>query len=128
MAETTVAKASAAEPAVQAKGRTWRRPRYTVHEEAEHFTVVLEVPGASREGLDISLEQDLLTIVASRTQRTGEGWKTLHREIPTADFRLSLKLNVPVAEDSIAASLADGILTLTLPKADEVKPRRINVE
>lgn len=128
MAETMIDKTSAANSAASAKSRQWRRPRYTVREESEHFTVVLEVPGVTREGLDISLEQDLLTIEASRAQRTGEGWRTLHREIPTADFRLSLKLNIPVAEESIAASLADGILTLTLPKADEVKPRRIAVE
>ncbi len=128
MTESTMTKTPAGETAVQRNPQSWRRPHYSVREESEHFTVVLEVPGASRDGLDISLEKDVLTVLASRTHRTGEGWKTLRREIPTADFRLSLKLNVAVAADSISAALADGILTLTLPKADEVKPRRISVE
>lgn len=129
MSEAAIEKASVGGPAASAQAaRRWRRPRYAVREEAEHFTVTVEVPGVSRDGVDISLEQDLLTVTGRVAQHTGEGWKTLHREIPPADFSLSLRLNVPVAEDRIGASLEDGVLTLNLPKADEVKPRRIAIE
>ena len=52
----------------------------------------------------------------------------LRRELPSGDFRLNLRLNVAVDEAKIKATVVDGILDLTLPKADEVKPRKIKVD
>ena len=56
-----------------------------------------------------------------------EGWRPLRRELTTGDFRLSLRLNVPVNEAKIKASVENGVLDLSLPKADEVKPRKIKI-
>lgn len=111
----------------EAKARKWRRPNYDVTEEADRFEVTVSVPGVSKGGVDISVHEDTLTLTATRSISTPDAWRPLRRELPEGDYRLSLRLNVRINEDKIAAHVADGLLTLTLPKADEVKPRKIKV-
>ena len=106
----------------------WRRPQYEVREEQEAFTVRVRVPGVRRDGVDISVEGDLLHLTATRHDAAPEGWRPLRRELPRGNYKLQLRLNVPVNEDGITARVSHGILELTLPKADEIKPRRISVE
>lgn len=112
---------------VAAQARNWRRPQYDVTEQDDSFEVTVSVPGVNKEGVDISVHEDTLTVTASRHTVTPESWRPLRRELPEGDYRLSLRLNVRINEDKIAAQVVDGLLTLTLPKADEVKPRRIKV-
>lgn len=111
-----------------AKARTWRRPRYDVSENDDGFNVRVSLPGVKRDGLDISYEEDTLRITGTRTQRAPEGWRPLHRELPQGDYRLHLRLNVDVDAERIAARIEDGILDLSLPKAEAVKPRKIRVK
>jgi HSP20 family protein len=87
----------------------------------------VNLPGVSRDGVDISLKDGTLNIAGSREHGVPEGWRPLRRELPKGDYRLSLRLNVEVNESEISAKVEDGVLDLTLPKADEVKPRRIEV-
>ena len=115
--------------ATEAAERTaYRRPRYTVAESAEAFDLDVLVPGVDKAGVEVTLNDDVLVITARRTGATPEGWQPLRREIPSYDYRLSLRLNVPVNEAGIAATVADGVLRLRLPKAEEVKPRQIPVQ
>lgn len=118
-------------PAPQAEGqataRKWRRPHYDVAESEDAFNVQVTMPGVNRGGVEISVEQDLLSIVGTRAVQMPEGWRPLRRELPAGDFRLNLRLNVAINEAKIEARVEDGILNLTLPKADEVKPRKIKV-
>lgn len=107
--------------------RSWRRPGYEVNENAEAFNVRVLMPGVKREGLDISIEDETLSIVGTRLASLTEGWRPLRRELPDGDYRLNLRLNVPVNQDEIQARVEHGVLDLTLPKADEVKPRKIKV-
>jgi HSP20 family protein len=110
-----------------AKPRNWRRPHYDVSESNEAFNVSVTLPGVKREGVDISVEEDTLTIVGARSVEVPEGWRPLRREMPMGDYRLSLHLNVAIDEAKIGARVEDGILELTLPKAEAVKPRKIQV-
>ncbi|HAV12065.1 MAG TPA: Hsp20/alpha crystallin family protein [Opitutae bacterium] len=110
-----------------AKARNWRRPRYDVAENDDAFSVRVTLPGVNREGVDLSIEDETLTIVGTRSSQLPDGWRPLRRELPTGDYRLSLRLNVAIDEAKVSAKVADGILELTLPKADEVKPRKIQV-
>lgn len=119
-------KSKTTEATVQ-KPRSWQRPRYDVNESAEAFSVRVSMPGVNREGVDLSLEDDTLTVVGSRQSSVPETWRPLRRELPNGDYRLSLRLNVPVNEAEIKAQVQDGILLLSLPKADEVKARKIEV-
>lgn len=111
----------------QAQVRSWRRPRYDVVESGDAFSVCVTLPGVNRAGVDISIEDDTLTIVGTRSSPLPEGWRPLRRELSEGDYRLSMRLNVAINEAKISARVEDGVLELTLPKADEVKPRKIQV-
>jgi HSP20 family protein len=125
MSETTLETYKQDAPATQV--RNLRRPAYDVSEASEAFFIRVNLPGVKREGVDISIEDEVLNIVATRAQAVPEGWRPLNRELPRGDYRLDLRLNVPINESAIKARVEHGVLELTLPKADEVKPRKIEV-
>jgi HSP20 family protein len=112
-----------------AKSQTqnWRRPAYDVSENEDAFNVRVNLPGVSRDGVDISIEDETLSITGTRSGKAPEGWRPLRRELPVGDYRLELRLNVAVNEDKIKAKVENGVLDLTLPKADEIKPRKIKI-
>ncbi|MDQ8194222.1 Hsp20/alpha crystallin family protein [Coraliomargarita sp. SDUM461004] len=114
-------------PAKKATERNWQRPHYDVSENEDAFNVRVSLPGVNRDGVDISLEDDTLTVVGTRIQDVPEAWRPLRREIHEGDYRLCLRLNVSVNEANIQAKVENGILELSLPKADEVKPRKIQI-
>ncbi|WOO41810.1 Hsp20/alpha crystallin family protein [Rubellicoccus peritrichatus] len=108
--------------------KTYRRPAYNVNESEGAYTVEVFVPGVTKSGVEISLEDTTLSVVAKRpSQETPEGWKTLRREIASGDYRLQLEVNAPVNREGIAAKVEDGVLNITLPKAEEAKTRKIDV-
>lgn len=114
-------------PVQKQAARNWRRPAYDVSESADAFNVRVNLPGVKRDGVDISIEEETLSITGTRTVAAPEGWRPLRRELPEGDYRLNLRLNIPVNDEKIKARVEDGVLDLTLPKADEVKPRKIKV-
>ena len=109
------------------QSRSWRRPRYDVLESEDAFDVRVSIPGVERDGVDVSINGDNLSIVATRSEQQENSWRQLRRELPRGDFRLNLRLNVPIKENEIKAQVENGILNLQLPKADELKPRKIKV-
>lgn len=115
-------------PAKRSAAPVWRRPLYSVNEDAEAFHVRVDVPGVKKSGVDISVDQDILSLTAARKDAVPSEWRPLRRELPAGDYRLNLRLNVPVDESQISAKVTDGVLELTLPKAEEVKPRKIAVD
>ena len=110
------------------KAQQWRRPRYEVNENADAFEIKVSVPGVNREGVDISVDGECLNVTGKPLLHVPESWRPLRRELPQGDYRLKLRLNVPVNEEKIRAQVEDGILQLKLPKADAVKPRKIQVQ
>ncbi len=125
MSSTELDTVKNAEP--PAKPRAWRRPAYDVSENADAFNVRVLLPGVNRDGVDISIEDETLSITGTRAAAAPQGWRPLRRELPVGDYRLNLRLNVPVNEGKIKARVENGVLDLSLPKADEVKPRKIKV-
>jgi len=111
----------------QGERKFWRKPRYEIWEGDDSFFVDVYVPGVRKDAVDINREGGQLVITAERTPRAQEGWKPLSREIPQADYRLVLEVNVPVNEENISARLENGVLRVDLPKAEEFKPRKIKV-
>ncbi len=112
---------------VPASSKRWQRPRYDVRENDDAFSIRVSLPGVDRDKIDISIEEDTLTVTGQRDDVIPEGWRPLRREIAGGDFRLGLRLNVPVNESKIKAHVENGVLDLALPKADEVKPRKIKI-
>ena len=101
-----------------------------VHEDPDHFFVTAELPGFSKDDVDITLEDGVLSIRAERkeeTQAGGDGKQPLHIERRWNRFERSFTLPTAVDENSVRADLNDGMLTITLDKREEVKPRKIQI-
>ena len=102
-----------------------------IREDADHFYVEAELPGFKKEEVDITLENQTLTIAAERRSelKQGDGKKgeLLLHERRYSRFLRSFTLPPTVNEQSVNAKLADGVLTITLNKREETKPRRIQV-
>jgi HSP20 family protein len=94
--------------------------------EGDHFVLAVDLPGIDPGSIDVSCEDRTLTIRAERTPRSGEG-QWLLRERATGTVARQVALGRGLALDDISASYADGVLTLTVPVAEEAKPRRIEV-
>lgn len=103
------------------------RPAYRIQETTDAFTATVHLPGVSKDGLEISADGDEVTVVGKRGWKAPDSWTSVYRESTGADFRLTLSHDASVNVDKISAELRDGVLTLTLPKAEALKPRKIAV-
>jgi HSP20 family protein len=101
-------------------------PRYSVTESPEAATVRIELPGVAKEAIQLSFKDRALHL---RAQRTGmpENVKVVHRELPTADYGLTLKVANRLDGDNVQARHEDGVLTLTFPVAASAQPRTIAI-
>jgi HSP20 family protein len=98
----------------------------SVREEPEGYTLQVEMPGVNKEGLEISVENNELTILGRRSLPTIDG-TVIHREIRPNNFRRTFELDPSIDTAKINAKIEQGVLTLTLPKTEQVKPRKIAV-
>lgn len=101
-------------------------PVASVNETVDGYTLELEMPGVSKEGLEISVENNELSIVGRRNTPAIEG-TLVHRESRPHNYRRSFEIDPSIDSGKIAARMSQGVVTLTLPKAEEVKPRKIAV-
>lgn len=114
-------------PATSGVTESLRKPRYNVKGTADAYEVRVEMPGVAKDGVKIDLDDNILTLRGDRTASVPEGFKTLHRELSPLSYLLRLRLNTPVNEDKMTAKLDDGVLVLSLPIKEAVKPRQIPV-
>ena len=106
-----------------------------IREDADHFYVEAELPGFRKEDVDITLENQTLTISAERTEQGGDQNKgrqnqqgqLLLNERRYSKFLRSFTLPPTVDEQTVDARLSDGVLRITLNKREETKPRKIQV-
>ena len=101
-------------------------PRYQVTRQPENWTVSIDLPGVPKDQVSVSHEKNLLT-VEGRRGTSPTGWKALHRELTDVDFRLVLRLHELADSERLSASMADGVLTLSVPVKESAKPRQIAV-
>jgi HSP20 family protein len=116
---------------------TWRsvRPSFTgdalaldVHENENHYTVITALPGLKPEQISVSLHDGVLTISGEMEQtRTEENVRVLLQERAYGKFSRSVRLPQAIDGENVQASYDNGVLTLTLPKTPEAKPRQIPV-
>jgi HSP20 family protein len=103
------------------------RPLYDVKETDEAYGLTVYLPGVARDGLEITAEDDTLRLVGRRAWQRPEGWTTVYRESADATYELVLSHEHAIDIDRIHAEIRDGVLRLSLPKAEAVKPRKIAV-
>ncbi|HXF62094.1 MAG TPA: Hsp20/alpha crystallin family protein [Caldilineaceae bacterium] len=106
----------------------WLRLPVDLSESDEAYTVRASIPGVKPEDLDISVQNNMLTIrgeTRSEQEKEGDRWHIRERRF--GQFQRTIALPNNVAPDQIGAEYENGVLTLTLPKSEEAKPRRISV-
>jgi HSP20 family protein len=101
-------------------------PPASLTEIADGYMLEIEMPGVKKDGLDISVENNELTIVGQRSLPALEGM-LIHRESRPENFRRVFELDPSIDGDKINAKIDQGLVTLTMPKAEHVKPRKITV-
>ncbi|PYT09382.1 MAG: molecular chaperone [Acidobacteria bacterium] len=104
-------------------------PSADILETETDLVIYCELPGLTRKDIDISLAEGVLTLRGERRMDRGDEAEHFHRvERSYGRFLRSFSLPVGVEQDRIAASYRDGVLTITLPKKMESRPRRIEVQ
>ena len=93
----------------------------------DSLIVSANVPGLTPEDVDVTIEGETLTIRGELKQAVVEKGNWVMQELYHGPFRRTLTLNIPVQADKAEASFKDGVLTLTLPKADKIRPKVIKV-
>ncbi len=107
-------------------GRTVQ-PHYEVNETDEAFGLTVTLPGVTKADLEITAEADSIRIVGKRSWSRPQDWTVLYRETTDATYLLELDHDNAIDAEKVHAELCDGVLRLSLPKAEAIKPRRIEV-
>jgi HSP20 family protein len=102
-------------------------PLVDVESNQEGYTIRAEMPGVDKSGLEITVDNGELTILGHRRTAQVSG-EPVYREIRNNDFRRVYELDPAIDTAKISARIEQGVLTLTLPKAETVKPRKITVD
>ncbi|CAN5484240.1 Hsp20/alpha crystallin family protein [soil metagenome] len=102
-------------------------PALDLYQTTDDVVAVIELPGMRKEDIEISLHDGVLTIGGERKDEAAEGEKASRTERPVGKFRRSISLPTRVDAKKVSATYKDGVLTVTLPKAEEVKPKQIQV-
>src|ERR1041385_780966 len=101
-------------------------PPASVTEVGDGYMLEIEMPGVKKDGLEIAVENNELTIIGRRSVPAAEG-TLVHRESRPENFRRMFELDPSIDAEKISAKIDQGLVTVTLPKAEHVKPRKITV-
>lgn len=102
-------------------------PATDIYETADAVVVTMDMPGVDRSAIDINLDKDVLTIVGRIDSHKYEGLEPIYSEYNVGNFTRRFTLSTEIDSQSISAQAADGVLTVTLPKAKTAVARRIDV-
>jgi HSP20 family protein len=102
-------------------------PALDIYQNTDNVIARVELPGMRKEDIEISLHDGMLTISGERKADSGESDKAERTERYIGKFRRSVSLPTLVDASKVTANYRDGILTVTLPKAEEAKPKQIQV-
>jgi HSP20 family protein len=105
--------------------RTVQHPRVDVHETAEALELVADLPGVREEALELTLEEDVLTLRAPSALTEPEGWSVLRREFEPGDLERRFRIGTEIDPGAVSASFAAGQLRVTLPRR---RPARQRIE
>lgn len=107
--------------------RGWVAPEVNIYEKEDGYVLEAEMPGVTKEGLEITLEGNTLTFTGRRQHEVVSG-TVLYQESAQTDYRRVFELDPTIDTNKISAEMRQGILTLMLPKAERVKPRKIEIK
>lgn len=102
-------------------------PAVDIFESKSEVTVVAEMPGIPTDGIEVTLDDDVLTIRGRKNGQEVPSGKVLLQEYEAGNFQRRFTVAETIEQDSIKATLANGVLRVVLPKAAPAKPRKIEV-
>ena len=102
-------------------------PDADIFETDQALTVILEMPAVNRNSVDVTVENDVLTIRGRVDFSNYDGLQPLYTEYNVGNYARSFQLSSKIEQGRINAELKDGVMTLVLPKAEKAKPRKIKV-
>jgi HSP20 family protein len=103
-------------------------PTADIFESKDALTVIMEMPGVEKNNVDVRVEDSVLTVEGRLDLSKYQGLKPLYTEYNVGHYARSFHLTNKIDQSKIAAELKDGVLSVTLPKVEEAKPRTIQVE
>jgi HSP20 family protein len=104
-------------------------PAVNLWTDRDHALVTTEIPGVNPENVDLSVENDNLTISGSREpEPMGEEDRIRRRERGSGEFSRTVELPFPVEREQVAATYADGVLKVKLPRSEASKPKKIEIQ
>jgi HSP20 family molecular chaperone IbpA len=120
----------ATEASVAERTRTgqWFRPPVDILEGADELLLVVDLPGAKSDSIDIDFEDGVLTLEGAVAPRYDDKMNFLLCEYGVGDFHRSFRVSQQIDAGRIHAEFAEGVLTIHLPKAEAAKPRKIQVQ
>ncbi len=110
------------------RGATLYRPMADIFEGENGVVVQIEMPGVRSDDVEISVERRVLTVRGRGKLTAPEGFRLVHAEYGEGDYERAFTLSQDIDEGRIAAEMKNGVLTLTLPRAEAAKPRKIEVK
>jgi HSP20 family protein len=110
----------------RAQAEQFVAPSASVIEAADGYTLQIEMPGVNKQGLEVSVENNELVIVGRRSLPAVEG-TLINHELRPENYQRTFELDPSIDAGKISAKIDQGLVTLTLPRAEHVKPRRIAV-
>ena len=103
-------------------------PTADIYETNDALTVILEMPGVEKNNVDVRVEDDILRVNGQLDLSKYKGLVPLYTEYNIGNFSRNFRISNKIDQNKIVAELQDGVLRLTLPKADEAKPRTIEIK
>lgn len=103
-------------------------PRTDIYERKDAIVVVTEMPGVSRDGVDVDLDRNELTITGHVDETSIEGHELSYAEYEVGDYQRQFQISGAIDADRIDARMKNGVLHVTLPKSKKAQPRKIGVQ
>jgi len=130
MAEKEIQKREASSPVETERTKSMKVfiPRVDIHETKDAIILLADMPGVDEKSVDITLEKNVLTLSGRVQPASYEGYRAAYAEYDSGDYERAFTLSDEIDRDKIEASVKNGVLKLTLPKAEPVKLRKISVK
>jgi HSP20 family protein len=114
-------------PEVSREREQYIVPDVNIYETKEGYLLEAEMPGVAKDGVEITLEDSELTLFGRRSDQAPQGAEPVLRESHRLNYRRVFELDPTIDTSKIVAKVEQGVLILTLPKAEKVKPRKIEI-
>jgi HSP20 family molecular chaperone IbpA len=101
-------------------------PPIDIYETDDKYIILADMPGATKDGIEISVENDTL-VITGKVPEPDKNWKLVESEFTMNDYRRDIRIGNKVNREKIDARYENGVLTLELAKSEQAKPRKIKV-